>query len=126
MFLNDDDFDEPDIDVPVSRFAQVGRASGPKGLSMLNSKDQDEGDDDVESFGGNTNIAQSSSRARMLAQQRELLMKKRQDALESGGMVRSSTESSGNSPLRKSAEHQFTPAVRQFSAPKSVKDASAE
>jgi hypothetical protein len=86
---------------------------------MLNSKEQDE-DDGLRVSG----VSQSSSRARMLAQQRELLMKKRQDALETGGMVRSSVD--GNSPLRKSAEQQFTPAVRQFSAPKSVKDASAE
>ena len=82
---------------------------------------EDEGD-----FGAAGSMSQnaSSSRARMLAQQREVLMKRRQDALEAGGMVRSSTES--NSPLRKSADNQFTPAVRQFSAPKSVKDASAE
>lgn len=121
MFLNDDDFDEPEIDVPISRFAQVGRSNGPKAGSLISSKDQE--DDDM-AYNGS---AQSSSRARMLAQQRELLMKKRQDAFESGGMVRSSADGpSGNSPLRKSAEHQFTPAVRQFSAPKSVKDASAE
>jgi len=117
MFLNDDDFDEPEIDAPISRFAQVGPRGG--GVSMLNSKEQDE-DDGLRVSG----VSQSSSRARMLAQQRELLMKKRQDALETGGMVRSSVD--GNSPLRKSAEQQFTPAVRQFSAPKSVKDASAE
>lgn len=120
MFLNDDDFDEPEIDVPISRFAQIGKsATGPRSSGFGgNSKDQE--DDDGE-FGGQV---ASSSRARMLAQQREVLMKRRQDALDIGGMVRSSND--GNSPLRKSAEHQFTPAVRQFSAPKSVKDTSAE
>lgn len=120
MFLNDDDFDEPDVDVPISRFAQV---AGPRSSGALrgNSKDQDEEDGDFE---GVSQVA-SSSRARMLAQQRDVLMKRRQDALDAGGMIRSSNDSS-NSPLRKSADNQFTPAVRQFSAPKSVKDASAE
>ena len=140
MFLNDDDFDEPDVDVPISRFAQVRRSAaggppGPRGggISMLNSKDQeyddddDGGDDDgFDGSGGSGGISQSASRARMLAQQREILMKKRQDALETGGMIRSSLDASGNSPVRRSSEHQFTPAVRQFSAPKSVKDQSAE
>jgi len=133
MFLNDDDFDEPDVDVPISRFAQVRRStsaatSGPRGggasAMMANSKDREDDDDEDEDDGFERGaVAQSTSRARMLAQQRDLLMKKRQDALESGGMIRSSLD---NSPVRKSAEHQFTPAVRQFSAPKSVKDASAE
>ena len=136
MFLNDDDFDEPDVDVPISRFAQVRRSAAPSGvrgggLSMSNSKDQelddnDDDDDDDDDLGGSGSVSQSSSRARMLAQQREILMKKRQEALEGGGMIRSSVDASSNSPLRRSSEHQFTPAVRQFSAPKSVKDASAE
>jgi len=131
MFLNDDDFDEPDVDVPISRFAQVRRSTaGPRsGAGMMaNSKDREEDNDDEDDgdFDGAGAVGQSTSRARMLAQQRDLQMKKRQDALERGGMIRSSLDSSGNSPLRKSAEHQFTPAVRQFSAPKSVKDASAE
>ena len=121
--MNDDDFDEPDVDVPISRFAQVaGPRSSGSGALRGNSKDQDEEDGD---FGGGVSQV-SSSRARMLAQQRDVLMKRRQDALEAGGMVRSSNDSSSNSPLRKSADNQFTPAVRQFSAPKSVKDASAE
>lgn len=64
----------------------------------------------------------SNSRARMLAQQRDLQLKKRQNAMQSGGMVRSSLDSkdsANNSPVRQSNE-QFTPAVRQFSAPKAL------
>ncbi len=60
----------------------------------------------------------------MLAQQRELQLKKRESAAAGGGMIRSSTE--GAEGLRRSGENQFTPAVRQFSAPKAVKDMSAE
>ena len=60
----------------------------------------------------------------MLAQQRELQLKKRESAAAGGGMVRSSQD--GVDSLRRSAENQFTPAVRQFSAPKAVKDMSAE
>ena len=65
-------------------------------------------DDDKGSSG------QGNSRARMLAQQREIQSKRRASAAASGGMIRSSQE------------NQFTPAVRQFSAPKSVRDGSAE
>eukprot|EP01035_Chromulina_nebulosa_P019855 gene19855-25805_t len=66
----------------------------------------------------------SSSRARMLAQQREIQMKKRQSAVQSGGMIRSSIDklpARGN-VNRSSIDSQFTPAVRQFSAPKSFRD----
>ena len=63
----------------------------------------------------------SSSRARMLAQQRDLQLKKRQSAAQSAGMVRSSIDAKPNSPVRK-ADEQFTPAVRQFSAPKTLRD----
>lgn len=84
----------------------------------------------------------------MLASQRELALKKRQNSHSAGmihvdfsscflpfliaksvhiaGMVRSSIESnvSAPSPMRSSGDGQFTPAIRQFSAPKSVlKDA---
>ena len=65
-------------------------------------------DDDKGSSG------QGNSRARMLAQQREIQSKRRASAAASGGMIRSSQD------------NQFTPAVRQFSAPKSVRDGSAE
>ena len=68
--------------------------------------------------------APSSSRARMLAQQRELQLKKRESVTSTGGMIRSSVD--GADALRRSSEHRFTPAVRQFSAPKAVKDSSAE
>ena len=64
----------------------------------------------------------------MLAQQRELQLKKRDAAAASGNMVRSSLDDP-TSVFRLgggSGENQFTPAVRQFSAPKSVKDTSAD
>ena len=98
----------------------------------------------------------------MLAQQREIQLKKRQSSLAGGifiiyiscltsiifnpntsilltivdvysnvsyyiGMVRSSYDSVSSSPLNKSVDKQFTPALRQFSAPKSaVRDVSLE
>jgi len=63
----------------------------------------------------------------MLAQQRELQLKKRDASAASGAMIRSSLENT-ESVFRMggSGENQFTPAVRQFSAPKSVKDSSAD
>lgn len=81
-------------------------------------------DDEAQGFGsaGTLNSA-TSSRARMLAQQREIQMKKRQSLMQNTGMVRSSidsTASGGGSPVRSSG--QFTPAVRQFSAPKHIKE----
>ena len=66
-------------------------------------------------------IDNSSSRARMLAQQRDLQLKKRQSAAQSNGMVRSSLDAKQSSPVRMGDE-QFTPAVRQFSAPKTLRD----
>jgi len=70
----------------------------------------------------------------MLAQQRELQLKKRQtNMLSGGGMVRSSIDTvagsntgqssvnSSLSSLKQSTDGQFTPAIRQFSAPKSVR-----
>lgn len=73
----------------------------------------------------------SSSRARMLAQQRELQLKKRQNNITGSGMVRSSLDTAatgGNgsvnsslNSLKQSTDGQFTPAIRQFSAPKSVR-----
>lgn len=77
----------------------------------------DDPESDLSALGGG---ASSSSRARMLAQQRELQLKKRQSTLQSGGMVRSSIDSSGGDDLRSSTSSQFTPAIRQFSAPKAV------
>jgi tubby-related protein 1 len=63
----------------------------------------------------------------MLAQQRDLQLKRRETAAVSGGMVRSSLENVDTIfRLGASADNQFTPAVRQFSAPKSVKDTSAD
>ncbi len=71
--------------------------------------------------------APSSSRARMLAQQRELQLKKRETANASGGMVRSSLDNPESIfRMGGGSDNQFTPAVRQFSAPKSVKDSSAD
>jgi len=63
----------------------------------------------------------------MLAQQRELQLKKRESANASGGMVRSSLDNPESIfRMGGSSDSQFTPAVRQFSAPKSVKDTSAD
>lgn len=62
------------------------------------------------------------SRARALAQQRDIQLRKRQFSLQSGGMVQAS-ESNTSKPSTGSHDAQFTPAVRQFSAPKVVKDA---
>ncbi len=63
----------------------------------------------------------------MLAQQRELQLKKRESAAATGGMIRSSFDNPESVfRLGASADNQFTPAVRQFSAPKSVKDNSAD
>ena len=44
-------------------------------------------------------------------------------------MIRSSIESTsaaGANPMRRSNDSQFTPSIRQFSAPKAVKDPYAE
>ena len=71
----------------------------------------------------------SSSRARMLAQQRELQLKKRHAAIQSSGMMRSSADGPiGEQAAQedKKKDNKFTPAVRQFSAPKAVKDPSAD
>lgn len=82
-------------------------------------QDLDIGDDD--SSGGLGSAGglgtPGSSRARMLAQQRDIQLKKRQQLVQNGGMVRSSQEPT--SPV-KITDKQFTPSVRQFSAPKAV------
>lgn len=63
----------------------------------------------------------ANSRARMLAQQREIQLKKRQSSAAAGGMMRSSIdETTGKSPAKPGTDSQYTPAVRQFSAPKSL------
>lgn len=80
----------------------------------------------------------------MLSHQRELQLKKRNSAVQSGkfifyslaylllmvgvsGMVRSSLEvTAGVNPMKKSGDGQFTPAMRQFSAPKAVRDPYSE
>jgi len=103
-----------------------GASSSSSSSSSSSAMSKDVGDEEDDGLGsaGSLAGAGSSSRARMLAQQRELQLKKRQSALQTGGMIRSSLDN--GDALRKSAEHQVTPAVRQFSAPKSVRDASAE
>jgi len=78
-------------------------------------------DFDADDFSDGVFGDSASSRARALAQQRELQLKKRADAAQTSGMIRSSIDGKSNSPVRLSSE-QFTPAVRQFSAPKSFKD----
>jgi len=64
-------------------------------------------------FAGST-----SSRARLFSQQRSLMSKKRQNQLQNEGMIRRS----GNN----SADEQYTPAIRQFSAPKTILSESTE
>jgi hypothetical protein len=92
-------------------------------MSMARGDDYDDDDGILGSGAG------QSSRARMLAQQRERQLRKRQSAAQAGGMVRSSVDKIGspalstlNSSHDRGNESQFTPAVRQFSAPKSMKD----
>ena len=128
MFLDDSVFDEDNNakNIP-SKYRQAVVDSKQDQLAL---KDFD--DDDLPAFRSNSNAdAPSSSRARMLAQQREIQMKKRQSSMVSGGMIRSSVESNGsvgNSNnsinLKQSVDSQITPAVRQFSNPKSLKDSS--
>ena len=91
----------------------------PPILSVLTIEDEDE--DLIPSIGPSATPGSSASRARMLAQQRDIQLKKRQSSLQGGGMVRSSREAvAGASPLKPTSEQQFTGAVRQFSAPKAV------
>lgn len=104
-------------------------------------------------YGSSGNVGTpASSRARMLAQQRDLQMKKRNSSLQNEGesllvsepmifdyfsyltvgivgMVRSSIENmsiSNDIYGHQGKNSQFTPAVRQFSAPKTIRDTSAE
>jgi tubby and related proteins len=126
MFLEEADFDESGEGELVAkqstsppRFAPPAskNATGGGELALVDMEDSNE------DSGFHT-----SSRARMLAQQRELQLKKRQSILESGGMIRSSADfkSSEDEVTRKSQDAQFTPAVRQFSAPKAVKESSSD
>lgn len=123
MFVNEADFDD------VPEIKSISKFSRPTTASNQRDRERDLEFEDVEDDGfGSAGLGnQASSRARMLAQQREIAMKKRQNSL-STGMVRSSIESTASnsapSPMRSSGDGQFTPAIRQFSAPKSVlKDA---
>jgi hypothetical protein len=52
----------------------------------------------------------------MLAQQREIQLKRRAAQMQSAGMVRSSQDN--DSPYNREGGNQFTPAPPQFSAPK--------
>jgi hypothetical protein len=71
-------------------------------------------EDDIYGSAGNISPSRTTG-ARVLAQQREIQLKKRQSSLQSSGMIRSSAE---NLRMNNISENQFTPAVRQFSAPK--------
>ena len=119
MFLDDSEF----ADEKKKGFT---RESSPK-REQLKAKYSGAGagtlqDVDDEIFGSAGALGSpSSSRARMLAQQRDIQLKNRQKAMQSGGMIRSSLDE-----MRSSADSQFTPAVRQFSAPKTVKDGSSD
>ena len=95
---------------------------------------EDLNDDSQEDVGGEFGSVGAigtgaSSRARMLAQQRELQLKKRHAAIQSSGMIRASADGPiGDVAAQedKKKDNKFTPAVRQFSAPKAVKDPSAD
>jgi len=125
MFLDESAFD--DADGKFKR-RELGRSLSPK-REALTAKYGGSGpalkveDVEEETFGSAGGLGvESGSRARMLAQQREIQLKNRQKALQSGGMIRSSLDDA-----RSSADSsQFTPAARQFSAPKTVKDSSAD
>ena len=79
------------------------------------------GDDGGGGFGSAGALApQASSRARMLAQQREIQLKRRQSQMQSAGMVRSSRDSGNNDSYDRGESSQFTPAPPQFSAPKAA------
>lgn len=123
MFIDENDLDDgfnKEREIPKYSLAQSKAPTG--GMATLNLEDDNDGLPPFGSAGGLG--TPSSSRARMLAQQREIQLKKRQNNM-LGGMVRSSIESNVSSSSPKPAQSsQFTPAVRQFSAPKSVRDSS--
>lgn len=117
--MNDPDFDDDFQRSPGFEYGETF----PSPDSKL--RGHDEG---VASYGNAGMGTPQNGRARVLAQQREIQLKKRQSNLLSGGMVRSSLDSAGApSPFRQSTDSQFTPALRQFSAPKNtVKDPSLD
>eukprot|EP01032_Pedospumella_encystans_P019660 gene19660-22358_t len=107
MFMNDPDFDD--------EFQQ--RSPGFEyGEAFPSPDSKQRGHDDDRngpSYGNSGMGTPQNGRARVLAQQREIQLKKRQSNLLSGGMVRSSLESTGApSPFRQSTDNQFTPALR--------------
>jgi hypothetical protein len=106
---------------------RAGRPSTAQTSSNIVLEDAELDDDDLPAYrsAGTLNSA-SSSRARMLAQQRELQLKKRQNQVQSGGMIRSSIDSAGTPSKGSSNDGQFTPAIRQFSAPKAVRESGQE
>lgn len=69
-----------------------------------------------EEMAGGIFTGSTTSRARLFSQQRELMSKKRAQLRQNDGMIRRSTAS----------DEQFTPAIRQFSAPKSLSTDSSE
>ena len=129
MFLDESAFDDSaDAKFKRRELGRSDRSLSPK-REALTAKYGGSGpalkveDVEEETFGSAGGLGvESSSRARMLAQQRDIQLKNRQKAMQSGGMIRSSLDD-----VRSSAEaSQFTPAARQFSAPKTVKDSSAD
>lgn len=132
MFLDESDFDIEETNEPprrTSNYRDRDRDTASRGnsggygtrpntsqsltVSLTEFEDDDLGDLSAALGSAGGLGTPSSSRARMLAQQREIQLKKRQNNIQSG-MIRSSVDSS----VDKSA--QFTPAVRQFSAPKTT------
>lgn len=130
MFLDESAFDMDD-DLPPSRSHFTPKQSyGLNNSSSSSNKnndlsimlDEDMEDLSISGLGSAGGIGTSSaSRARFLAQQRELNLKKQQQKIAQSGMIRSSVEST-----TESSSGQFTPSVRQFSAPKAVRETESD
>ena len=116
MFLDDDEF----ADAKKRGLRELSPKREQMTAKYSGAGTTNEDDDEIFGSAGGLH-SPSSSRARMLAQQREIQLKNRQKAMQNGGMIRSSLDE-----MRSSADSQFTPAIRQFSAPKTVKDGSSD
>ncbi len=100
-------------------------ASTNNNTLTLQDAELDDDDEELPSFRSSGTLnSGSNSRARMLAQQRELQLKKRQNQIQTGGMVRSSIDTTVSAPSPAKSDGQFTPAIRQFSAPKALREST--
>ena len=107
---HDEGKDDDDEDFPPRPFDDAGEAK-----SM---------DDDATMGSGGLMKNSAASRARVLQQQREMAMKRRQNQMNSGMMMRSDGPRASN--LMSGMDSQTTPAMRQFSAPKKAIDSDKE